>query len=127
ARVVLGEAALGEAADLHERDGHGVAQGERERGAGGRREVVRAGLLFDGGVDPRVAARGELGGRVAAETHDWDSARLERGEEAHDLLRVARMAEREDRVAGLDDAEVAMEAFGRVQKDREAAGARERG
>jgi len=49
-----GEIFRAEAAGIEQGDGQGIAQGQRGGGAGGGGQVVRAGFLFDAGVEVDV-------------------------------------------------------------------------
>ena len=56
-----GEIVVAEIAAFEERHGEGVADGHRDRGAGGGREIQGAGFFFDADVESDVAGFGERG------------------------------------------------------------------
>ena len=125
--MMLGEFFFGETAGVEEGHGEGVAEGEHGGGAGSGREIERAGFLGNFDVEDEVAVAGEGGFGRGGETDDGDGKALESGEEIEEFLGFAGVAEREDDVAVVEDAEVAVERIDAVEDDRGGAGAGEGG
>jgi hypothetical protein len=108
-------------------DGEGVSEGEHCGGGSGGGEAHSAGLGGDAAVERDVAGEGERGLCVAAEADEGVADALDIGEQAEDLLGFSTGGERDDDVAFGQHAEVAVDGFCRVQKERRAAGGAERG
>ena len=70
---------------------------------------------------------GERGFRRASDGDDFDGEALEGGQEVEQFLGFARIAERDDEIAVIDNAEVAVEGVHAVENDAGGPGAGERG
>jgi len=120
---VLGSEALAEA----DGDGERVAEGEHGGGGGGGGQVHAAGFAFNGAVEGDIGGLGEGAGGVAAEADEGVALALEGGEEAEDFFGFAAGGKRDDDIAGHEDAEVAVDRFGRVEEEGWGAGGAEGG
>jgi hypothetical protein len=103
-----------------------VADRERGRRARGRDEVHRTRFLGDAAVEGDV---GRLRERRLRSAGDRDQLRAEapdRLEEPQQLVGLAAVRQRDDDIVALNDAEVAVDRFGRMQKEGRRAGARQR-
>ena len=112
------------AADL---DGEGIAEREHGGGGGGGCQLHIAGLAGDADVERNDAGLGEGGGVASAEADKRDADAFEGGDELEQLVGFAGVRESEDDVAAGEDADVAVEGFGGVQKVRGGAGRDHRG
>ncbi len=107
-----------EAARLQERHGQRIAQRKHGGGAGGGREVHRAGFLLDGRIEMNVRFHRERRSRVAGDRDDLRAAPLDEGQDAQDLLGLAGVRDGDHHVAGRDHAEVAVARFAGVHEER---------
>ncbi len=122
AGMSTGEVVCGKAARIQQRDRQGVAQGQRRRGAGGRREVEWAGLLVDRGVQVHVGLARQGGGGVAGHGDELGAAPLDERQDGGQLGRFARIGQGQHHVVMGDHAQVAMARLGRVDEVGRGAG-----
>ena len=108
-----GEIVVAKVAALQQRDGEGIADGHRDRGACRRSEIQGAGFFFDADVQGHVACFGERGMDFAGQRNQRDFQALQGFEQAHDFFGLAAVGDREHRVAAREHAEVAVQRFGR--------------
>ncbi len=124
---MLGEFFLRETAGVEERHGEGIAESEHGGGAGGGGEIEGAGFLGNFDVEDEITVAGEGGFGRGGEADDRDRKPFEGGEEIEEFLRFAGVAEREDDVPVIENAEVAVEGIDAVEDDGGGAGAGEGG
>jgi hypothetical protein len=127
ARVRAREILRGEAAGVEQRQRERVAQREGRRRARGGREVVRAGLDVDRGVQVSVGGLRERRALVAGEREELRALPLEVRDQLDELVGLAGVRQHHHDVAGGDHAEVAVLRFGRMDEERRRAGRRQRG
>ncbi len=120
-----GEVLLLEAARLEQHHGQRVADGEHGGGAGGGREIERAGFARHVDVDVDFGLARERRFGIAGEGDDARAEALEAGDEPRDFLGLAAVAEDEDEVAVGDHAEVAVRGVDGIEHDAGRAGAGE--
>ena len=125
--MVFGVVLLPKAARLQDRHGQRVAQHQHGGGAGGGGQVERAGLAGDLDVEHHVAVFRQRGFERAGERNDFDREPFQRGKQVQQLLRRARITQRQHHVPIVDQAEVAVEGVHGVEDDAGGAGAGERG
>jgi hypothetical protein len=125
--MMFGEFFPGETAGVEERHGERVAERKHGGGAGGGGEIKGAGFLGNFDVKDEVAVAREGGFGRGGEADDGDGKALESGEEIEEFFRFAGIAEREDDVAVVEDAEIAVEGIDAVEDDGGGAGAGEGG
>ena len=89
-------------------------------------QVERARLFGDAAVERDVRRLAERRPAVAGDGDEARAQPLDRLEQAQQLLRLAAVRQRDDHVFRLDDAEVAVRGFGRVEEEGGRAGARQR-
>ena len=115
AGVQLGEMLLGEAARLQQDHGEGIAHDEGVRGAGGGGEVEGAGLAADVDVEDAVGGLAEGRGGLTGDRDDPGAAAFQVREQGEELGGLAGVAEGDDAVARVDEAEVAVDGVLAVQ------------
>ena len=89
-------------------------------------EVQRAGFLGDLAVERDVRRLRQRRGGVARDRDDPRADAPDRFEKPEHLLRLAAVRDGEQHVARLNDAEIAVGRFGRVEEERRRAGAGQR-
>ena len=127
AGVVAGEVHRFEVQRGDQCDGECIAHGHGGEGRGGRCQVVRADLAFDGDVQPDVGVFGQ--GRLAVAGHgdDFVAEGLEARDQLDDFFGFAAVGNQDQYVDRLEHAEVAVEGFGRMQEQARGAGGGEGG
>ena len=110
-RMGAGEIFGFEAACVEQGDGQCIAHGHLCGGAGGRGQVVGAGLFFDAGVehDGRVSAQTGLG--AARHGNEGNAHALDERQDGVEFFAFAAVADRHDDVLGGDHAQIAMTGF----------------
>ena len=121
------EVLLAEAARVEQRHRQRVAQRHLRRGAGGGRQVQRAGLLVDGAGQHHVGVAGQRGLGLAGHRHQRHAQAPHRRQDGRQLVALAAVADGQHHVAGHHHAQVAVAGLGRVHEERRRAGRRQRG
>ena len=103
-----------------------VAERERRGRACGRHEVHRARFLGDVAIERDVRRLAERRRAVAGYRDHPCAEALDRFEQPQQLLRLAAVRQRDDDIVALQHAEIAVDRFGRMKKERRRAGARQR-
>src|SRR5438093_12074577 len=101
---------------LKERDRERVSQGERRRGARGRRQIMGTGLLGHARVEHDVAVARQ---RRVTLTGDGDGARAEAlqvREQRQELVRFAALRDENRDVFSADDSKIAVHAVDGMEK-----------
>ena len=124
--VKRGEVVVAEIATFKKRDGKCVADGHCDGSARGWREIQGTGFFFHADVESDVAGFGESGFEIAGQSDERNFEALERFEEMNDFFGLAAVRDGDERVAAREHAEVAVERFGGMKKERWSAGAGER-
>ncbi|MGC3988846.1 MAG: hypothetical protein QM796_04010 [Chthoniobacteraceae bacterium] len=117
-----GKVVLLEAARLQQNHRQRIAEHEHIRGAGGGGEIERAGLALDAHVEMHVAVFREEGLRIAGHGHDLYVETGERGENIHQFIRLAAVAEGEHHIPIGHHTEIAVEGVEGVEHHRRRAG-----
>lgn len=99
-------------------DGERVAESKHGGGGSSWREVERTGFALDGAVERDFAGGGKRGGEVAGEADEGIAFTFENRQQAENFFRFPTCGKREDKVAGQQCAEVAVNGFCRVEKMR---------
>ena len=126
-RVGAGEILDRETAALEQRDGERIAERERGGGRGGGCEVVRAGLLFDSGVEHGIGLAAEAGIRAAGQGDKFRAEALDDRQDGEDLGGLAGVGDGDDHVLGLDHAQIAVAGLAGVHEERRCTRRRQRG
>ena len=126
ARMEVREVLLPEALAHEQRHRERVAQRQRRRGAGGRREVERARFLVHAAVERDVGRLPERRAREAGHGNHLRAHAANGLEQPENLAGLAAVRQRDHGVVRLQRAEVAVNGVGRVQEERGRAGARQR-
>ncbi len=108
-------------------DGESVAKREHGSSGGGGREAHATGFTWHAAVERDITGERERGLHVATEADERVADALDIGEKAEDFFRFTAGRERNDDIALGEHAEVAVDGFRRVKKDRGAAGGAECG
>lgn len=126
AGVELGIVFFAKSASLHHAHRKSVRDREHHGCAGGRREVIRAGLSIDRNVQGHLGepARGTL--RSPGDENRPSPQGLDRGKEPNQLIGLTRVAVHQHTVFGGEHPEVAMEGLTGMQKEAGGAGAAQR-
>ena len=122
-REILGAEALAQAYG----DGQGVSQGQHGGGRGRRRQIQPAGLALHAAIQGHVTGLGQRRVRIAREADQRVTLALERGQQAQNLLGLARGRQSHHHVARHQYAQIAVQRLGRVQKQGRRTGGTERG
>ena len=104
-----------ERAVLEHRHGERIAEGEEGGGGGGGGEAHGTGLLDGADADGEVRAARERVRLIPSEGHHPRADPLQRRQEPQDLLRLARVRERQHQVLARDAAEIPVRRLGRVE------------
>ena len=112
-----------ETARLQNRHGQRVAHDHHGGGAGGRGQVERARFLGHPHVQDDVAVARQGGSHRAGDADDFDREALQRRDQIEQLLRFARITERQNDIAIAHNAEVAVQGIHAVQENAWRAGA----
>ena len=126
-RVRAREVVARETAGIQQRHGKRVAHGERRGGAGGGREIVRAGLLFHAAIEHGVGLARKARVAVAGEGDELGAHALDDRQDQQDFVGLAGVRQRQYHVGGRDHAEVAVRGLARMHEERRRAGGGERG
>ena len=111
-----------EAAAFEKRNGEGIAEGHRDRGAGSGSEVEGASFLFDAHVENNVASAGKSGFGIAGKSDDGHFQTLQCFEEIEDFLGFAAIGDGEQGITTSKHTQIAVERFCGVKKKRRRAG-----
>ena len=122
-----GEIVVTKIAAVEKGNSERVADGHGDSGAGGGREIERAGFFVDAGVEDDFARLRDGGFRIARECDERDFEALQRVEQRDDFARFAAVGDGEHHVAASDHSEVAVQGFGGMQKKGRRASAGEGG
>ena len=125
-RMQVGEILLPEALFDQQRHGQRVANRQRGGRARRRREVHRTRLLGDAAVERHVGGLRQGGVLPAGNRDELRAEAANRREQLKQFVGFPAVGQRDDDVIALDDAQVAVNRFGRVQEERRRAGAAER-
>lgn len=123
AGVKAGEVVGPETSGLQEDHGEGVSHDEHVRGAGGGGEIQRAGFLGDGDVENDISMLSEGGTGSSGDGDDGEGKSLQMGKEVEHLLGLTALAEEDDEVPLVHDAEVSMEGVTDIEINGGGAGA----
>src|SRR5262245_2283377 len=121
------EVVLAETACIEQRHRERVAECHLSGGAGSWREVQRAGFLIDPARQHDVGMAGQRRLGVAGHRDQGHVEPLQRGQQHGELIALAAVGDRQQHIAGLHHAEVAVAGFGRMHEERRRAGGGERG
>ncbi len=117
-----GEIFGAEAAGVEQGDGQGVTQGKLGGGAGGGREVERAGFLFDGAIEQDVGMPRQGGVGAAGHADERGAQALDLRHDAGEFFGLAGVGQGEEHIVARHHAEVAMAGLGRVHEISRRAG-----
>ena len=118
----LGEVAWLEVANLHQSHRQGVAHGQGGRGGTGGSEIERTRLVAHPHLDMAGGIFGQQRVGVARHGNDGDMHVKHHGDEAQQLVGLARIAEGQHHVVGCHHAQVAMVDIQRVDEKGRGAG-----
>ena len=126
ARMNLGEVLFAESLFDEQRHAQRVAHRERGGRAGGGHEIERTRFFRHLAVERDVGRLRERRCRIAGDRDDVRADAADRLEQAQHFLRFAAVRNRQQQVARLNDAEIAVRRFRGMKKERRRAGARQR-
>ena len=125
ARMGACEVLRPEVPGFEEGDRDRVSHRERRGGARGGSEPERAGFLRDAHVDVDVRVAREARRGIAGQGDERYPEPLDGGHDGQDLVRLAGVRERDDRILARDHAEVAVARLAGMNEERGGSGARQ--